>query len=384
MLPFKVLAIDTDILRSGGWPSPTAELEELFSLCRELGVSVCLPEVVKLELEEQHLREFAARRGEVDKAVNGVNRFMRVWDDRLSARAEVPSADEIREFYRKRIDDLEHAWSIGSIPIPPVEIETLIRAAGRRERPFNDKGEGFKDYLIAVSVEEEALKRRETVALLSRDGIFAVRKPTLRLTEHGIQVAEYREIPTAKADLQQALERGRQQEIRRRSELALSFVRGEISAIETFVRKNLAVDPSQLFIRGVPVFIQSARIQTVERLNGVSGDFVAGATLSLSVEVNLELDVVVRVVPSATEAPLTLAATDEEARERLKRALLLQYLDAGQPGEIMTETLSRQADIELTAIWNGEKFEDLHPVSVKLPGVLDRLTRILHPPTISL
>lgn len=155
----RCLILDTTALY-GDWRlrGPSARtLSEHMRIDRSLALLV--PEVVLCELEGQYQRELHQRRSALEKAQRDMRELAD--NDSSSPNAETPSAAaatacprvEYGAWLRKKLSDEYNAIVL---PIPDVSHSTIVERAVARQKPFDDKGRGYRDALIWYSVVDAA------------------------------------------------------------------------------------------------------------------------------------------------------------------------------------------------------------------------------------
>ena len=68
------LAVDTETLIGGGWPHPSAELENLVASCQALGLPLLVPSVTLTEAETIWLERIGDKLGKAKNALGDLRR----------------------------------------------------------------------------------------------------------------------------------------------------------------------------------------------------------------------------------------------------------------------------------------------------------------------
>lgn len=134
-------------------------------------VEVVLPLAVELELEEHWIRETEKAGKEIDARVLNFNRRTR--NILTPVKVELPAPDELRRQYKEKCQVAKQDLSLTVIPLSGRPLAAVYELAVKLVPPFEEKGVGFKDAVILLSVLDhlEAEVGREG-ALITQDQIF--------------------------------------------------------------------------------------------------------------------------------------------------------------------------------------------------------------------
>jgi hypothetical protein len=133
------LAVDTEALMSNGWPTPSADLENLVASCHALGIPVLLSQITLTEIETIWLERTGDR---LSKAKGLLESLQRDFDG-LVPNVVVPTPAGLRDAYRAAVDRIRGRWnwqlagivSIFATRLRPVAMVRPHEARSDREEP---------------------------------------------------------------------------------------------------------------------------------------------------------------------------------------------------------------------------------------------------------
>lgn len=80
--------------------------------------------------------------------------------------------NEAIEIYRQKLNERFREFEIRILPIPQVDIVSILERDLKVRRPFDRAGKGFRDTLIWFSILEECSSHNEKIVIISADGDF--------------------------------------------------------------------------------------------------------------------------------------------------------------------------------------------------------------------
>jgi hypothetical protein len=153
-LPFTVVYLDTEALRSQGWPRLSTKMAALLRYSKLMGFDVVLPAPVEVEYEHQWMTAF----GEALMAHEKTQRTLAGHATAAGTRIDsppVPDVVRVRLAYQTTVTRLKEEYGILNIPFPQVATEVLFDLAVKRVPPFTVSGKGsvgFQDTVILQAV----------------------------------------------------------------------------------------------------------------------------------------------------------------------------------------------------------------------------------------
>lgn len=132
-------------------------------------ISVFISKVSILEVFKNHKAHLSESIQHFDKLTRQINRQI------VNKIKPTPISDiqqEIINYQNYFLNKIEKA-DIGILPIPQVEHEEIIKYANSGKRPFDSKDNGYKDFLIWMSVVGLATRSKRPIVLISNDNDFA-------------------------------------------------------------------------------------------------------------------------------------------------------------------------------------------------------------------
>lgn len=159
---------DTNLIREGGWPEPSARLLEIIAKAQRVGVVPCLVALVRDELIEGLMRDLKAERTSL---VKYGQKFARrtLGLVKVPALAPLPAEAELRAHIVKETEKLLGGFR--AVPTTQQPTAYFSKLAISRGGAFVDGGKGFNDTVILVSVIEDILGRfRHWILATARTG----------------------------------------------------------------------------------------------------------------------------------------------------------------------------------------------------------------------
>jgi hypothetical protein len=238
--------LDTNVLFKERWPVLGAKLRGMLNLARALNLSVVIPDAVEREVKAHWFLELTKRRKKLqsDEAT-----FLDMLNDVREADSQCDWIDigAVEKDYDRRIERIRADWCIGSAPFDLVPIHVLFRMAVLKDPPFEERGTGFQDAVILLSVIDDLSCFPETPGvLISNDGIFSDSRIQDLIKRSSANLAIYRSVEDFIAFLKGTLKDYVRQDWDEEDRKAAAALYGQKDAIEDFVRERLNVEPSLL------------------------------------------------------------------------------------------------------------------------------------------
>jgi hypothetical protein len=261
MRPFDRLYFDTQILMRERWPHPSPSTTKLSQVAAELGVSLCLPEGVDIELEENWLREANDRYKSALLYISGVVDTGRVV---LSE----PDWEEVRRDYRSTVENAKTRLKLSVVRLTPHALADIFRLSARRDAPFHpfqneDRRIGLQDAAIYLSVVEDLRSRRETGAFLTDDNIFED-KGLAELTTIGVNLRRFKDFESIQKALEQGLDETRKRRLREDQHRAIQALEQRNAELERHINEHFKPQYSYWYVSGTGNVVEISRIEVVK------------------------------------------------------------------------------------------------------------------------
>jgi hypothetical protein len=169
---FDRIYFDSQPLIAAGWPHVSSALETMLTMAKLVGVEVYLPEGAERELEIHMLRQWNETFSKLIDEVNSLKRFLPQGVTETCS-LSLPDGPHVEQAYRKVVNDIKREWNINSVSLTIRPVNELFEMAINHQVPFTDKGAGFQDAVIYLSVLGHLKQKAEhTGVFLSQDRIF--------------------------------------------------------------------------------------------------------------------------------------------------------------------------------------------------------------------
>jgi hypothetical protein len=345
---FTSIYFDTNILVGQGWPRISAALQRLLSLCKSLNVAGYIPQVVEIELENGWMKDFKSTCEDVRSSIRAYTGYHEILNLQQTELPMLADPSKARAEYREHVSRLNKDWSIGIVPLPSVALADLVRMASLREIAFGEKGAGFQDSLVFLSVLEHMRGTNAVGALLSNDGIFDRRRAELALLskKNSCEIVLFRNVEEISQALELRETSKTQDLIKKDEERAFQAVRAGIKTLRRWLNDQLEA----LQLRGS--FDWSSDVFQVSRINSLQVISVA-TPFPLERREGQNVDITIRVGADArvilVDSPVSRIANSILAgRAVVRYRLAEQQLPAAGYLPIDAE-LTRPVEIEIEA-----------------------------------
>lgn len=228
---------DTNLVREGGWPEPTARLLETLAKAQRAGVVPCLVGLVRDELIEGLIRDL---RSERNALVKDGQKFARrtLGILKIATPAPLPPDAELRAHITKETEKLLGGFRAVTTTQQPTAF--FSKLAISRGGAFVEGGKGFNDTVILVSVIEDM--DREGIAsavLLSEDKGY--QNEGMRQVVGEIQLRVITSLDAFDKLLDQLLTAKVLDHIAQRKQRLFAAVESHREPLVEFLRKNLSL-----------------------------------------------------------------------------------------------------------------------------------------------
>jgi len=355
-----LIALDAQALHEGGWPAPNARLRQLAELSALLGVNLWIAQGARDEVRGAFERKIAnsiadlkasvaaARQVGLDADGNakGTHRLLSDWD----AQSERASGE-----LRAHI-------------IPPTKRPTdeFFAMGVKRVPPFDEKGAGFRDAVIYLSVVDEMSRMGLSEA------IFVTKDKDFRGAQSPVAGQRIRtlDLTAAVQNLEGVLQRKQAalfEELAaldaKRQGLAREAVLRDAPVIDGFVAENLEIGPRD--IDGLegwlkkPISFHLKDVETVS-LSPALEDIPSGEVAEVSA--TLEIVGEFEVVPFAELSDRRLRV-GEDMTSRMRREAMIEAL-APEGGRTLIQSVTFPVSMDLRLRRTAEGYADVVPTRV--------------------
>lgn len=117
-------------------------------------VQICLPDIVIKERIQQRIENIENEIETANKAIKQLNSFQ--------PELKIITRDEnYKSILEKNAEKFINDNKLVKIDLPTIDTKTIVDRAINKMKPFNEKGVGFKDTLIYLSIIDDALKQED-------------------------------------------------------------------------------------------------------------------------------------------------------------------------------------------------------------------------------
>lgn len=271
---FDRLYFDTNILRTLQWPRLSSKLQSIFELARLFKIEVFLPDCVEAELEAHWLREWGKLHRNSTSSVSDLNKhLLGILPDRITL--QLPETPQLLQNYREKVLEIKQQWGIKSVPITSNSVSKFFEMAISQHPPFKEKGSGFQDAVIYLSVIDHLRHSSGTVAAFaSQDRAFEKQEVLELATSAGVEIEIYKTIDEVARVLEERLEKFVDLMWQKDRQLATTALTNMIPQIEQFLFNNLLFSIPQLQSIGWttgklnpidrPVMVESIKVTSIK------------------------------------------------------------------------------------------------------------------------
>ena len=347
--------LETSAAWTAGWPRVSAIIERLGGVARGLRADVFLPEIVEVELEEGWLREFTDKTQAVTSRLKDCNRLLSGVVD-LSITIEVPDREAVRKGYHLALEAAKEKLGATTSPVTTRPVKGFAVMAARRDVPFKDRDEGFRDAVIFWSMIDHALALgRTNCILIAQDEIFSKPELTAAAKEAGITLHVHKGIrefvDDAYSRLEAVIRRGLEQD-QERARAALLGIR---ESVEKFIVENLVFKEYDLeTVFGTVGGIKSIAVTDIRSVR-VSVDVPLPTTdkeVKISFEAAVDVHVIVERYPFRASRTVRVG---EELRSAAEGGLAELLAGPQRFEELRHKIIEMEASAVRTGAGNYEK-----------------------------
>lgn len=355
-----VIALDAQALHEGGWPAPNARLRQLAELSALLGVNLWIVQGARDEVRGAFERKIANSIADLKTAVasarqigldadghaKGTHRLLSDWDGH-SERA----GGELRAYI-----------------IPPTKRPTdeFFAMGVKRVSPFDERGAGFRDAVIYLSVVDEMSRMGLSEA------IFVTKDKDFRGAQSPVagQRIVVMDLTAAVQNLEQVLQKKKAALFKelaaldaKRQRLAREAILRDAQVIDGFLAENLEIGPRD--VDGLDGWLKkpiSFHLKDVEMvsLSPALEDIPSGEMAEASV--TLEIVGEFEIVPFAELSDRRLRV-GEDMTSRIRREAMIEAL-APESGRTLIQPVTFPVSMDLRLKRTGDGYADVVPTRV--------------------
>ena len=333
----------------------SASIGRLGLLARGLRADVFLPELVEVELEEGWLRDFTDKTQAVTSRVKEINRLLSGVVD-LSIAIGVPDREAVREGYRQASEAAKGKLGARSAPVTSRPVKDFAVMAARRDVPFKDRDEGFRDAVIFWSMIDHAVALgRTSCILIAQDESFSKPELIAAAKEAGITLHVYKAIREFVDDAHSRLEAAIRRSLERDQERAREALLRIKESIERFITENLVFQEYDLAI-----FLGTvggiSRIEVTDIRNVRASVDVPLPTTEMEVKISFEAAIDVHVIVERYPLPAPRAVrVGEEMRAREVASLAAMMARPERSEEVRPKIVEMEASAVRTGAGDYEQ-----------------------------
>jgi PIN domain-containing protein len=344
--PGPAIYLETSAARAAGWPHVSASIERLAVLARGLHAEVFLPELVEIELEEGWLRDAADKAQALASRVKELERQLSGIIDR-GVTTDVAAPDRLRENYRRAAETVKQTLQARATPTTARPVRDFAAMAVRRQPPFKERDQGFRDAVIFWSILDHAVElgKRPSI-LIAQDECFSNPHLIGTAKEAGIRLHLYRTVRDFIDEVHNRLGAALRQSVEEDQERARRALLQIREAVEAFITENLIFHEYELGI-----FLGTARginrIAVTDIRNVRTSLDVPLPTTEAEVKISFEAVVDVHAIVERYAIPAPRAVRVGEELPPAEVASIGAVLAGPQRSE---ETLPKTVEVEATAV----------------------------------
>ena len=364
---FDRVVIDSNALRGSAWPEVSADLENLFDLCKLFRITVAIPEAVELELAEWWRRMAVGRSDSTEKAIKKVREG--ISNPEILETAKVLDSGLAQVRMRAASEEAKAKWNVQTIPITKVGVDALFRRAASKLPPFDEAGRGFKDAVILFSILEWCSKQAADsqeftrVALVTKDGDFDVTGVTDLCAQSNVDLEIFGSFSSIVVQLEKDLDLVRQQLRDRDAARARDAISARLPDLQAFAEQNLEISESE-FSGYSNVEVNSIRLLEIKDVRTNYLGEKAGDAPKITSEVSCEIVIV------CDERTSVFASTPQKLKVGQKQypssAFFLNSLVAATQTSRGKKQLPKLIEVEATGTRTKDAYTDLDFTSIKI------------------
>jgi hypothetical protein len=175
--PFRRLYFDTEVLRSGRWPTMNEQFRFCLRLAQMMRIELCVPAPALHERAEQWVREAMSALEAATAKAKSAQDALQPFDAAVTFQG--PDEAEIRRRYEDASRAALNDFQIRVTKYPALPLDEVFRTAVARGGTFEEiksgKGGvvGFQDHVILHSAFDDLREQPVPAAFVSRDGVFS-------------------------------------------------------------------------------------------------------------------------------------------------------------------------------------------------------------------
>jgi len=162
-----IIILDTNAIRSAGFHFRNASAEALLTYAqRSAKVKLCVPEIAILELVNLYHEELVKTIDALDHTLTDLRKLEPHF---IEAPAVAVNIDESVSRFDSQLRQRFAQARVRVLPIPELPHEQVIKRAVAKQKPFDDKGRGYRDSLIWEAVLAECANTNRDVYFITGD-----------------------------------------------------------------------------------------------------------------------------------------------------------------------------------------------------------------------
>ncbi len=288
----RAVYFDTNILRGAGWPKGNAQLLQVINHAEWLSIQLCLPDVVRRELEGHWIRTVEKNWQDANSQTAALTKTLKPLLS-IAKLPELPDEPQLMEhFYKDAQPAIKQFVSVATTTRP---VSDFVKMAILRQATFDDQGNGFRDAVILCSILEHAETHGFVSAVLvSEDGDFQRPGVSNLLSSLGFDFRVIKKLDELETLLKKNKNAAFREYLEAERSQMLDALNDKSEEIEAFLVANLSVSARDLGVWNKIRKVESLRLLSIE--NAHTGfDFLSTKRAGPS-RVRISADVKVEVI----------------------------------------------------------------------------------------
>lgn len=357
---FGRIYFDTEPLTQSQWPKVSTSLENAFKLAALFDVELCIPQAVLDERQAQWFRTAVKKY----QALVTAHKALAQWCKEFCEVPAIspPNAGEIKRAYLTQTGDVLKRYRITTVPTTSRSAAELYKHALDGVPPFAEKGTGFKDAVILVSILDHLAANPigKPAIVLTKDTDFDERALSKLAGNLELDLKIYRSVDEVNTVLDVALDKVIQERWRRDRERAQVALEGQADAITAFIADAVPFTEYDFGPLARILEIRGLRVRLIREINT---PFPVGrpegerVTFTCLVEVGVE--VLHETFPTAPPRRLKVGETTDEVTR------LAGISPIGWGFERQLREITKVVELECRASVEDKEYRDLELVSAR-------------------
>jgi hypothetical protein len=258
----QAIYFDTNALRGARWPKGNAQLLQVVQYAEWLGIRLCLPEVVRQELEGHWIRKVRNQWQNTNSQIATLSGMVKPLRD-FSKLPDPPTREELLQKFRDASVGLTEKMILVSFTRKP--LSDFVSMAIFREAAFNDSGRGFRDSVILCSVLEHMVASKSaTGVLVSEDEDFQNAGVAQLTVSSKVELRILKTLDDIESLLKQSRNVAIRKYVEQEQRQLMDALTQRMPDLEKYLVENLVITPSDLRVWGTVKKVESLQLLEIE------------------------------------------------------------------------------------------------------------------------